>query len=116
MPSQLYHDIQVTVKDCSFTVVEIQQWKAQKPLYLFQLGTDRLEVLFGVLRTLTHNRNFDLLEHGPRLSHATHINQIYQHHPDWKQKAKRLKGSLDEMNPSLWKGNVTVADVDVVLV
>ena len=114
IPSQLYHDIQATVKDCYFTVVKVQQYMPQESLYLFQLGTDRLKALFSVLRTLTHNRNFDLLECGHRLSHATHLNQIYQRHPDWKWKAKRLEGSLDEMNPKSWRGSVKVADVDVV--
>jgi hypothetical protein len=119
MLSQLYHDIQATmrcsaVKECYFTVVKVQQHMPQESLYLFQLGTDRLEALFAVLRTLTHNQNFDLLECGHRLSHATHLNQIYQRHPDWKKKAKRLEGSLDEMNPSSWIGSVKVADVDVV--
>lgn len=67
----------------------------------------------AALRTLTYNQNFDLLECGQRLSHATHLNQIYERHPDWKKKAKRLEGSLDEMNPTSWTGSVEVADVDV---
>ena len=58
--------------------------------------------------------NFDPLECGHRLSHAAHLNQIYQRHPDWKQLVKRLEGSSDEMNPSSWRGSVKVADVDVV--
>ena len=32
-----------------------------KKVYLYQLGTDELESLFGTLRTLTHSKNSDSL-------------------------------------------------------
>ena len=96
------------MKDCYFTVVKAQKYSLHESLYLFYLGTDCLHKLFGVLQTLTHNCNSDLLQCVHRLSHATHIHQIYQCHPDWKQKAKRLEGSLDCMNLTSWKGTVHV--------
>lgn len=91
----------------------MQQQFPGHPLYLFQLGTDRLEGLFSVLRTLTHNANFDMLQCGERLSHATQISQLYQVHPEWKRAAKRLQGSQDHMNPTSWVGS-TSTDVDVI--
>ena len=102
------------IKCAFFITVRMQQEFPDQPLYLFQLGTDRLEGLFSVLRTLTHNSNFDMLQCGERLSHATQISQLYQKHPDWKCPSKRLQGSQDHMNPSSWVGSSSTSDVDVV--
>ena len=49
-----YMDIESTIQDafivCSFNKKVI----AQKSLYLILLGTDPLELLFGLVRTITH--------------------------------------------------------------
>ena len=80
---------------------------------MFQLGDDRLEDLFGVLRTLTHDRNFHLLQAGERLGIATHITQIFEKHPQWKQPMRRLQGGLDHINTASWVGDCLVCDVDI---
>lgn len=113
IPAQLYHDCQALIKCAYLVTIRMQQQFPGHPLYLFQLGTDRLEGLFSVLRTLTHNANFDMLQCGERLSHATQISQLYQVHPEWKRAAKRLQGSQDHMNPTSWVGS-TSTDVDVI--
>ena len=113
VPSQWYHDCQAMVKLAYIVTIRIKQNFADQPLYLFQLGTDRLEVLFSVLRTLTHNSNFDMLQCGERLAHATQIAQLYQKHPNWKRASKRLQGGEDHMNPASWVGSTSTKDVDV---
>ena len=113
MPAQLYHDIQATVQDIFYTIAKMQLLYPTQALYLFQLGDDRLEDLFGVLRTLTHDRNFDLLQAGERLGIATHIAQIFEKHPQWKQPMRRLQGGLDHMNTVSWVGDCLVRNVDV---
>lgn len=113
VPSQWYHDCQAMIKFAFFVTVRMQQQFTEYPLYLFQLGTDRLEGLFSILRTLTHNSNFDMLQCGERLSHAAQISHLYQKHPNWKRASKRLQGSQDHMNPSSWVGS-PCTDVDVV--
>ena len=116
MPAQLYHDCQAMIKCAYLVTVRMQQQFPDNPLYLFQLGTDRLEGLFSVLRTLTHNTNFDMLQCGERLSHATQISQLYQKHPEWKRASKCLQGSQDHMNPTSWVGSPSTSRCSPVLV
>ena len=80
---------------------------------MFQLGDDRLEDLFGVLCTLTYDRNFDLLQAGEQLGIATHITQIFEKHPQWKQPMRRPQGGLDHINTTSWVGDCLVCDVDI---
>ena len=54
-------------------------------MFLYQLGTDQLERLFSLIRTITHARNCDSLEICHRLSHAGSIELILQKHPTWKR-------------------------------
>ncbi len=62
MTKDLYKDIQSTIQNC-FLVVKLFNIKdPTKKVYLYQLGTDELESLFGTLRTLTHSKNSDFLE------------------------------------------------------
>lgn len=69
-----------------FTVTLSLKDQLKKLSYL----TERLDGLFSVLHTLTHNSNFDMLQCGERLSHATQISQLYQKHPEWKRASKGL--------------------------
>ena len=69
--------------------------------------------MFRVLHILTHNSNFDMLQCGERLAHATQITQPYQKHPIWKRAFKRLQGSEDHMNPASWVGSTSTKHVDV---
>lgn len=113
IPAQLYHDIQATVQDVFYTVAKIQLLYPTQALHLFQLGDDRLEDLFGVLRTLTHDRNFDLLQAGKRLGIATHNTQIFEKHPQWKKPMRSLQGGLHHMNTASWVGDCLVGNVDI---
>ena len=62
MSKDSYKDIQSTIQNC-FLVVKLFNIKDPiKKVYLYQLGTDELESLFGTLRTLTHSKNSDFLE------------------------------------------------------
>jgi preprotein translocase subunit SecA len=61
MSKDSYKDIQSTIQNC-FLVVKLFNIKdPTKKVYLYQLGTDELESLFGTLRTLTHSKNSDSL-------------------------------------------------------
>lgn len=88
-------------------------------LFLWQIGTDALENLFAVVRTLTHGSNVDGKELGDRLGAAVALEETYAKHPNWAQKSRRLNGSIDHMNVRTWSeagpsGGCDVRGVDVV--
>lgn len=88
-------------------------------MYLWQIGTDGLENLFAVVRTLTHSRNVDLKELGDRLGAAVALERVYKEHQDWKRASRRLNGTLDHINTASWDtgpaGNSDVREVDLQL-
>ncbi|CAM9585347.1 unnamed protein product [Ectocarpus sp. 4 AP-2014] len=59
---QLYHDLQQTIRCAYILVAQAQKVCPSLDIYLFQLGTDNVENLFAVLRTLTHSRTFSYME------------------------------------------------------
>jgi hypothetical protein len=62
----LYNDLQFTIQDAFWVVYQFQKhandFTEEYKVFLFQLGTDQLESLFGIFRTQTHSRNFTLFE------------------------------------------------------
>jgi hypothetical protein len=62
----LYNDLQFTIQDAFWVVYQFQKhandFSEEYKVFLFQLGTDQLESLFGIFRTQTHSRNFTLFE------------------------------------------------------
>lgn len=84
IPGQLYHDLQRMVQ-ASFYICALYKARGGGKLYLYQLGTDQLEMNFNSVRTITHARNCDCLELCQRLQHAEVINAIVAKHPTWKR-------------------------------
>ena len=78
-------------------------------MYLYQLGTDQLAKLFGVIGTITHARNCDSLEICQRLSHAQCIQLILQKNPEWK----RVHGKI-LCGPKELKGELEVENCDII--
>ena len=64
--------------------------------------------MFGHMRTLTHNRNFNLAEANLNLSTAHQISHILEEHPEWSRGHRRLKATEDKVNPLSWQGNMKV--------
>jgi hypothetical protein len=94
--------------------------------YIILLGTDRLEELFGILRTMVGNdANLDILQLVSRLAGTTEVANILAKYPQWDRTPRRLKlpalsrdskelpGSVDHIKPASWRGNVRVADVSL---
>jgi hypothetical protein len=113
LPGQLYHDMQVIARGAYITVARMQADFPELPCYPFFLGTDRLENVFAVLRTISHSRNFDMLELESRVSTASALEEIYSRHPEWKRVSRRLNGSLDHMNPHSWLGDMSTKNVSL---
>ena len=82
-------------------------------MYLYQLGTDQLEKVFSIVRTITHARNCDIVELCQRLLHAEEISEIIAKYPELKRfHGKRLGSYHDASSQSDWTGNLEVEDVD----
>ncbi|CAN0451191.1 unnamed protein product, partial [Hapterophycus canaliculatus] len=115
---QLYHDLQATIR-CAFIVIAQAQVICPSLLiYLSQLGTDNVENLFAILRTMTHSRTFSYKELCERLAHASQVDEVWSRHDGWRRSSRRLLNTADNMNMATWNlgpsGNTSVSGVDVV--
>ena len=62
MQSVLYYDYLAFVQTVYWNVIKIQLSGKEQDYHIHQLGTDAGETMFGHMRTLIHNRNFNLAE------------------------------------------------------
>ena len=84
MPTQLYVDIMIMVKNVYFCIAKAKVDNPRGNFWIILLGTDRLEVLFGILRTMVGNdANLDLLQLGLRLTGTTEVSTILAKYPHW---------------------------------
>ncbi|CUA70771.1 Ubiquitin carboxyl-terminal hydrolase 34 [Rhizoctonia solani] len=113
--AQLYYDIQTTIKTAIFSIAKAQILDHQQPFYLIQLGTDRLENLFGIYRTASHDRNLDILQLAERSGAAQEVDNILAEYPNYDRKPYRLslksESGVDHLNPRSWTGDVCVCNV-----
>jgi hypothetical protein len=117
MTSPLYADTQAAVKDVLFCIAKQKLLDPSQPFYLFQVGSDRLEMCFCNARTQTHHRNFDILELSYKLATASIISSIYIRHPELDPGSRRLNLTnaigVDHVNPKSWKGDVIVDNISL---
>ncbi|KAF9006383.1 hypothetical protein BDZ89DRAFT_1233208 [Hymenopellis radicata] len=124
MPSQLYIDLMIMVKNTYFCVAKVKVDDPKGGFWIILLGTDRLEILFGIVRTMVGNdANLDVLQLGDRITSATEVSAIFAKYPHWDKPPRRLNlpmlskdellipGSVDHLTPSTWRGNVDVENV-----
>lgn len=127
MPTTLYLDIMHMVKNAFICVAKAQIDLPLSEFFLILLGTDRLETLFGILRTMVGNdANLDLLQLALRMTGTTKIANILAKYPQWDKGPRRLHLPLitrdstslpdviDHINPRIWRGCVLVALVTLV--
>lgn len=123
LPNLLYADLAIMVKNVYFSVAKTKVLDPNSSLYIILLGTDRLETLFGILRTMVGNdTNADMLQLSTRLGHVNECANILARYPQWDRSPRRLrlptrdglhKGSheVDHVNVASWKGDVSVKNV-----
>jgi hypothetical protein len=99
LPAQLYHDMQAMVKNAFFTVAKVKQQFPDTPVYLFQLGDNAVEEMFSTLRTLTHQRNMDIVELGQNITVLLQLYEVYSRHPEWYKQRKHLSPRDDRDRP-----------------
>lgn len=125
IPAILYLDVQIMIKNVYFCVAKILVDNPDSGvLWIICLGTDALEKIFGLVRTMIgSDANADQLQLTSRMSGAIQCSQILQEHPEWDRGPRRLAipslqgqgdhvaSSVDHVNPRSWAGDVSVKGV-----
>lgn len=92
IPTNLYIDIMIMIKNIIFCVAKAKVDNPDGEFYIILLGTDRLEELFGILRTMVGNdTNLDILQLASRISGTTEVSNILAKYPQWDRAPRRLK-------------------------
>ena len=126
IPTNLYIDLMIMIKNVLFCVAKAKIDNPDGEFWIILLGTDRLEELFGILRTMVGNdANLDILQLVSRLSGTTEVANILAKYPQWDRSPRRLKlpamsreskeipDSADHIKPASWRGNVKLKDVSL---
>ena len=126
IPTNLYIDLMLMIKNVLFCVAKAKIDDPHGEFWLILLGTDRLEELFGILRTMVGNdANLDILQLVSRLSGTTQVANILAKYPQWDRSPRRLKlptmsreskdipDSADHIKPGSWQGNVKLKDISL---
>jgi hypothetical protein len=84
MPTQLYIDIMIMIKNVYFCVAKTKADNPDGNFWIILLGTDCLEVLYGILYTMVGNdANLDLLQLSLHLTGTTEVSTILAKYPHW---------------------------------
>ncbi|KAG5634895.1 hypothetical protein H0H81_000401 [Sphagnurus paluster] len=126
IPTNLYIDLMIMIKNAIISIAKAKIDDLDGEFWIILLGTDRLEELFGILRTMVGNdANLDILQLTSRLAGTTEVSNILAKYPQWDRSPRRLKlpamsrdskeipDSADHIKPSSWRGNVKVKDVSL---
>jgi len=83
IPNALFINIAIMVKNMYFCVAKAKADHPDQPFFIVLLGTDQLESLFGILRTMVGNdANLDILQLALRVTSTTEVSNILAKHPD----------------------------------
>lgn len=126
IPTNLFLDLLLMIKNAFFCVAKSKIDNPDGLFWIILLGTGRLEIVFGILRTMIGNdANMDMLQLVSRLSGCTEVANILAKYPPWDHSPRRLKvpaisrdskelpDAADHINPASWKGNVEVKNVSL---
>ncbi|KAJ7706534.1 hypothetical protein B0H16DRAFT_1439225 [Mycena metata] len=124
IPTLLYTDIMLMIKNAYFCVAKAKIDDPDGKFWLILLGTDRLEELFGILRTMIGNdRNLDVLQLVERITGSTEVANILAMYPHWDRPPRRLHlptlardsselpDRVDHIKPPSWRGDTAVSNV-----
>jgi len=128
IPTNLYIDMMLMIKNTFFCVAKAKVDNPEGEFWIILLGTDRLEELFGILRTMVGNdANLDMYQLIGRIVGTTEVSNILAKYPHWDHLPQHLRGHLsslshdakeipdraDHIKPASWRGNVKVKDVSL---
>lgn len=105
MMTALYQDIQSTIQDAYVCVAIFKSMAQSTPLLLLLLGTDQLESLFSIVRTVTHSNNCDFLELIDKLKAALQVENVYRKNPQFDRVSRlSVSQTLDHSSINDWNG------------
>ncbi|KIJ45014.1 hypothetical protein M422DRAFT_167515 [Sphaerobolus stellatus SS14] len=126
MPVQLFIDIMHMVKNAYFCVAKAKIDDPEGKFFITLLGTDRLEIQFGLLRSMIGNdANADMLQVASCLTAAAESSMLLAMHPEWgkgprclnlpslKKQGDMIHQKTDHLNPASWTGNVSLSTVNL---
>ncbi|KAJ3527105.1 hypothetical protein NM688_g8173 [Phlebia brevispora] len=126
IPAILYLDLMLLIKNAYFCVAKTKRDNPDGSFWLILLGTDGLEKLFGIVRTMVgSDANADLLQMASRASGAAQVGLILREHPEWDNGPRHLhmrpledqgddiSSKVDHLNPSSWSGDVKVKHINL---
>jgi hypothetical protein len=126
IPTNLYLDVMHMIKNIFFCVAKAKADDPDGSFWIILLGTDRLEELFGILRTMVgSDSNLDMLSLVSRLSGCAEVSNILAKYPQWDRAPRRLKlptlsrdskqlpDRSDHIKPAAWRGDVRVKNVSL---
>ncbi|KAL1674095.1 hypothetical protein EV122DRAFT_221397 [Schizophyllum commune] len=126
LPTPLLIDLMLMIKNFLFCIAKAKVDRPNTNYYAVSNGTDRIETLFGILRTMVGNDcNMDMHQLALRVTGTTEVANILARHPEWDQSPRRLRlptvsrdgqpiaASADHITPRLWRGDVNVSHVNL---
>ncbi|KAF8990681.1 hypothetical protein BDQ17DRAFT_1393099 [Cyathus striatus] len=112
LPMNLYIDIMIMIKNIVFCITKAKVDNPNGEFWIILLGTDHLEELFGILRTMVGNdANLDMLQLVSWLAGMTEVSNILAKYPEWDRKpcclnlpaltceSKEILDSTDHLKP-----------------
>lgn len=122
-PRPLVIDIMLMVKNVFFCVAKAKIDTPTSRFFLTLLGTDRLETLFGIVRTMVGNDvNVDVLQLALRAAGATDVANMLARYPEYNCEPRRTNApavtrdmqvveGVDRISPRDWRGDISVQNV-----
>ena len=113
------------MKNVFFCIAKAKRDNPNGKFFIYQLGTDRLEWIFGWIRSENGSDvNVDIYSLSTRSASAVECNAILAEKPEWDRGPRRLKlqpvydkgaieGKVDHINTASWKGDVCLSNVDL---
>jgi hypothetical protein len=124
LPTTLYIDLIMMVKNVFFCAAKAKIDTPNADFSIVLLGTDRLESLFGCLRTIIGNdANVDNYQLGSRLTGTMESANILAMHPEWDKAPRRLHlpsvsqdsseipTSADHISPRSWRASQALSSL-----
>ncbi|KAF9037331.1 hypothetical protein BDZ89DRAFT_946145, partial [Hymenopellis radicata] len=110
IPTLLYTDIMLMIKNVYFCVAKAKIDNPSGMFWIILLGTDRLETIFGILRTIIGtDANVDELQLVERMTGTTEVSNILAIKPEWDSSPR----PVDRINPRSWTGDLRLELVNL---
>jgi hypothetical protein len=107
----LYRRLQYNLQSVLHTVAWLQKHAPDSEFFPCLLGSQMVEDLFSLLRTLEHNRNFDVVQLQDRLRTVRGVADIFRRHPTWKARHRRYV--MDRVKPDHYTEDMHVREVQL---